>query len=54
VKDALEVTLEGGRVKVFMQIGHYEKVRGHFKLERGHSQWKIGPVFMQIGHCVNM
>jgi hypothetical protein len=26
LKDSLEVSLEGGQVKVFMQIGHYEKV----------------------------
>jgi hypothetical protein len=26
LKDTLEVSLEGGQVKVFMQIGHYEKV----------------------------
>jgi hypothetical protein len=28
LKDTLEVSLEGGQVKVFMQIGHYEKVTG--------------------------
>jgi hypothetical protein len=32
LKDALEVSLEAGQVKIFMQIGHYEKVSFIFDL----------------------